>query len=65
MRNIFLFRKRLNQSLKREEPHLLADPDCYSLQDLVQVRNGKLLTWLADIVKQSINHVNSCQVSVN
>lgn len=46
-----------------QEPHLLMDPEVYSLQDLVDVKAGTLNLKLKDLVAACSAHVHECEVS--
>lgn len=52
----------LQNVIKEEPSHIYTDPDCYSISDFINVKNGKLFKTLTVLVKHCENHVNHCQL---
>lgn len=53
----------LNEFLKTSPAYFLMEPQTYSLQDLVQVKMGKMTEKLKQIVELALDHVDECVVS--
>ncbi|KAK6622632.1 hypothetical protein RUM43_008474 [Polyplax serrata] len=56
------FAQQHQEDLEKESPHMFRDPEMYSLQDLIQIKTGELLSRLKDLVKDCLNHVQQCQL---
>lgn len=56
------FAEQLQDDLKKEPPYILQDPDMYSLNDLIQVKTGEMLSRLRELVKDGLSHVANCQL---
>lgn len=53
----------LAATIKSEErSYVYSQPDCYSLLDFINVKNGKMFKRLTELKKLCENHTNSCQV---
>lgn len=53
---------RHQESMEKECPYILTDPEVYSLNDLVQIKNGDYLSRIRSLVDMCIKHVSDCQV---
>lgn len=43
-----------------ELPHLATEPNLYSLEDLIRIRSGELLTHMAQLESDCVAHVRDC-----
>lgn len=53
---------RIQEYLENEPPHLINDPDIYSMQDLINVRNGEMKSKLKLLVEMACRHTSECEV---
>uniref|UniRef100_A0A8D8VS84 Run domain Beclin-1-interacting and cysteine-rich domain-containing protein n=1 Tax=Cacopsylla melanoneura TaxID=428564 RepID=A0A8D8VS84_9HEMI len=56
------FAESMRAVLLGQEPHLLMDPEVYSMQDLIDVKTGALYLKLKDLVSACSSHVTQCQL---
>ncbi|KAI5705360.1 hypothetical protein M8J75_014232 [Diaphorina citri] len=56
------FAETMRAILLGQEPHLLMDPDVYSMQDLLDVKSGALYLKLKDLVSACSSHVYNCEL---
>ncbi|XP_050529369.1 run domain Beclin-1-interacting and cysteine-rich domain-containing protein isoform X2 [Daktulosphaira vitifoliae] len=61
---IFLCRyaNKLQELLDELEPHLIPEPDLYSIQNMIDVKNGDLGKKLQSIIISCNKHVTNCQL---
>lgn len=56
---------RLKESLEILDAHIILKPDLYSIQNLVDVKNGELGKKLQNLIVVCNKHVINCQVKKN
>ncbi|KAJ8867204.1 hypothetical protein PR048_030999, partial [Dryococelus australis] len=56
------FAENIQEILRQQPVHLLTELDVYSLQDLLLVKNGELLSRLRELMTVCLEHVARCQV---
>lgn len=56
------FAESLQEDFSREPTYIYTQVDIYSIQDLIEVKNGALLTRLSEIVNASLAHVEGCEL---
>ncbi|XP_074657892.1 run domain Beclin-1-interacting and cysteine-rich domain-containing protein-like isoform X2 [Tubulanus polymorphus] len=54
--------QRLWEMLRNVPSHWLSDPDLYSINDLVKVKNGEFLPQLRNLVIEAVCHISDCQL---
>jgi len=53
---------RLKETLETMAAHIILKPDLYSIQNLVDVKNGELGKKLANLIAVCNKHISNCQV---
>lgn len=53
---------RLKELLDDIEPHIIFKPDLYSIQNMMDVRNGELGKKLQNVIITCNKHITNCQV---
>lgn len=53
---------RLKESLDEFEAHIILNPDLYSIQNMIDVKNGELGKKLQSLIITCNKHINNCQV---
>ena len=53
---------RIRERLEQEKTYILADPEIYSIEDLVSVRNGDMKLRLKYLVELCCRHTAECKV---
>ncbi|XP_049801499.1 run domain Beclin-1-interacting and cysteine-rich domain-containing protein isoform X1 [Schistocerca nitens] len=61
---IFLcrFAESLQEGFRREPTYIYTQVDTYSIQDLIEVKNGTLLSRLSELVNASLAHTEDCEL---
>lgn len=61
--NVYLNPTRLKELLDEIEAHIILKPDLYSIQNMMDVKNGELSKKLQNVINTCNKHITNCQVA--